>query len=83
MNIEARSPGETAARVAEQVEEIAHDVADSLHSAASTIRKRGEKSSKAIEHIAKSAAARFDEAGAYIEEHDLKHAIKGSRQLVR
>ncbi|HEX4277368.1 MAG TPA: hypothetical protein VHZ74_18555, partial [Bryobacteraceae bacterium] len=65
------------------MDEFAHGTADSLHGAASSVRTGGEKSSRAIEDLAKSTAAKLDGAGTFIEEHDLKHAVHGSRQLVR
>jgi hypothetical protein len=83
MSIETYLPGENAARIAAQVDELAHETADSLHGAASSIRTGGGKSSKAIEDLANGAAAKLDGAGTFIEEHDLKHAVEGSRQLVR
>jgi ElaB/YqjD/DUF883 family membrane-anchored ribosome-binding protein len=70
-------------RIAEQVDSLAHETGESLHGAASSIRQSGQQGSKAIEDLSECTATRLDRAGSYIEEHDLKHAIGGSRQLVR
>jgi ElaB/YqjD/DUF883 family membrane-anchored ribosome-binding protein len=75
--------GKKAPRLGEQVDDLAHETGESLHGAASSIRKRGQQGSKAIEDLAKTTAAKLDKAGSFIEKHDLKHAISGSRQLVR
>ena len=75
--------GAEASRIAEQADELTHEAAGSLHAAASSIRKGGQQSSKAIEDLAESTAARLDGAGTFVEEHDLKHAVGGSGQLVR
>ena len=54
-----------------------------LHGAASSIRKRAQEGAKAIEKLADNTASGLDEAGSYIEEHDLTQTINESRQLVR
>jgi len=68
-----------ASRIAEQVDDLGRETAESLHAAASSIRK----GSKAIEDLAESAADKFDGAGSYVEKHNAKRAIGESRQLVR
>jgi len=55
------------------------ETAESLHAAASSIRK----GSKAIEDLAESAAGKLDGAGTYVAKHNVKRAIGESRQLVR
>lgn len=71
--------GEKPFHIVEQVDNLGHEAAESLHGAASSIRKRAQ----AIEDLAESTASRLDGAGSYIEEHDLTHTIHESRQLVR
>jgi|GEM_PF-3329510 len=83
MSTEEFLRGGKASRMAAQVDDLAHETGESLHGAASSIRKGGERGSKAIEDLAESTAAGLDGAGSYIEEHDLKHAIGESRQVVR
>ena len=68
-----------ASRMAEQVDDFGRETAESLHTAASSIRK----GSKAIEDLAKGTANKLDKAGSYVEEHDVKRAIGESRKLVR
>ncbi len=68
-----------ASRIAEQVDGLGRETAEGLHAAASSIRK----GSKAIDHLAESAANRLDGAGKYVEKHNVKRAIGESRQLVR
>jgi ElaB/YqjD/DUF883 family membrane-anchored ribosome-binding protein len=75
--------GARASRIAEQLDDIGHQAAEGLHTAASSIRKGGQHGSEAIEDLTKGTAARLDRAGSFIEDHDLKHAIGGSRQFVR
>ncbi len=83
MSVMASLLGEKPSRIVEQVDGLNHDAADSLHGAAASIRRSGQKSAKAIEGLAESTATRFDGAGSYIEEHDLKHIIRRFRHLVR
>jgi ElaB/YqjD/DUF883 family membrane-anchored ribosome-binding protein len=68
--------------VVEQVDDLGHEAAESLHGAASSIRKRAQEGAKAIEKLAESTASGLDGAGSYIEEHDLTQTINESRQLV-
>jgi ElaB/YqjD/DUF883 family membrane-anchored ribosome-binding protein len=75
-------PGGKAFRIAEQVDDLVHGTGESLHGAASSIRKGGQQGSKAIEDLSEGTAAKLDSAGSYIEEHDLKHAMDESRRLV-
>jgi ElaB/YqjD/DUF883 family membrane-anchored ribosome-binding protein len=81
-------------RIADQVDDLgreaAHtldharqETAESLHSAASSIRRGGRQGSKAIENLAESIAKPLEGAGSYVKKHDLKRAIGDSRQLVR
>jgi ElaB/YqjD/DUF883 family membrane-anchored ribosome-binding protein len=70
---------EKAFHIAEQVDELGRETAESLHAAASSIRK----GSKAIDHLAESTANKFDGAGTYVAKHNAKRAIGESRQLVR
>jgi ElaB/YqjD/DUF883 family membrane-anchored ribosome-binding protein len=69
---------EKASRVAEQVDDLGRGTAGSLYAAASSIRK----GSKAIEDLAKNTANKLDDAGSYVETHNLKRAIGGSRKVV-
>ena len=70
---------EKASRIVEQGNNLGRETAESLHAAASTIRK----SSKAIEDVAKGTATKLDGAGSYIERHNVKRTIADSRQLFR
>ena len=70
---------EKASRLAEQVDDLGRETAESLHAAASSIRKGW----KAVENVAESTANKLDGAGSYVEKHNAKRAIAGSRQLVR
>lgn len=70
---------EKASRIAEQVDELGRGTAESLHAAASSIRK----GSKAIEDLAESTAGKIDGAGSYVEKHTVKRGIGESRKLVR
>jgi len=69
---------EKASRIAEKVDGLGRDTAESLYAAASSIRK----GSKAIDDLAESTANKLDGAGSYIETHNVKRAIGESRQLV-
>ena len=70
---------EKASRLAKQVDYLGRETAESLHAAASTIRK----GSKAIEDVAESTASKLDGAGSYVEKHNVKRAIAESRQFAR
>jgi ElaB/YqjD/DUF883 family membrane-anchored ribosome-binding protein len=72
-------PDAKASRIAQQVDEFRRETVESLHAAASSIRK----GSKAIEDLAESTANKLGGAGAYVEKHDLKRTIGESRQLIR
>jgi ElaB/YqjD/DUF883 family membrane-anchored ribosome-binding protein len=69
---------EKASRMAEQVDGLGRETAESLHTAASSIRKGSQR----IDHLAESTANKLDGAGTYVEKHNLKRAIGESRQLV-
>jgi ElaB/YqjD/DUF883 family membrane-anchored ribosome-binding protein len=75
--------GWKASRISEQVDDLAHETGERLHGAASSIRKSGKQGAKVVEDLAERTATKLDGAGSCIEEHDLKHAIGESRQLVR
>jgi len=66
-------------RLVEQVDDLGRETAESLHGAASSIRK----GSKAIEDLAENTADKLDGAGSYVEKHNVKRTIGESRQLVR
>jgi len=68
-----------ASRIVERVDDLGRETAESLHAAASSIRK----GSKAIEDLGESTANKLDGAGSYVEKHDLERTIGESRQLVR
>ena len=70
---------EKASRIAEQVDDLGRETAESLHAAAASIRK----GSKAIENVAESTADKLDGAGSYVEKHNVKRAVAESRKLVR
>jgi hypothetical protein len=85
---------EKVSRIAEHVEDLGREAADTLdharnetagglHAAASSIRKGGRQGSKAIEDVAEGAASSLDEVGSYIKKHDLKRTVRDSRELVR
>jgi ElaB/YqjD/DUF883 family membrane-anchored ribosome-binding protein len=76
-------PDGKASRFAGQVDEFAHDAADRLHGAASSVRESGRQGSKAIEDLAESTAGKLDGAGSFVDRHDAKHALAESRQFVR
>lgn len=68
-----------ASRIAAHVDDFGRDTAEGLHTAASSIRR----GSKAIEDLAEGTAKKLDQAGSYVEDHDVKRAISESRKLVR
>jgi ElaB/YqjD/DUF883 family membrane-anchored ribosome-binding protein len=70
---------DNASRIAEQMDSLGREAAESLHGAASSIRK----GSKAIEDVAQSTANKLDGAGSYVEKHNAKRTIAESRRLVR
>jgi hypothetical protein len=69
--------------LAEQVDNVCHEAAESLHAVASSIRKGGQRGSKAVEDLAESAANKLDGAGSFAEDHNLRHTIDDSRQLAK
>jgi ElaB/YqjD/DUF883 family membrane-anchored ribosome-binding protein len=69
---------EKASRIAEQVDGLGRETAESLHAAASSIRK----GSKAVDDLAEGTASKLDGAGTYVETHNVKRAVGESRQLV-
>jgi ElaB/YqjD/DUF883 family membrane-anchored ribosome-binding protein len=83
MNDVTAALGAKASRIAEQLDDIGHQAAESLHAAASSVRKGGQESSEAIEELAKSTASKLDHAGTFVERHNLKRAAAESRGLVR
>jgi ElaB/YqjD/DUF883 family membrane-anchored ribosome-binding protein len=68
-----------ASQAAERVDELGRETAQSLHAAASSIRK----GSKAIEDLAESTADKLDGAGSYVAKHNVKRTLGESRLLVR
>ncbi|MGD1073804.1 MAG: hypothetical protein ABSB15_27140 [Bryobacteraceae bacterium] len=62
-----------------QLDDLGHETAESLHGAASSIRR----GSKTIDDLAESAAGKLDGAGTYVEKHNVKRTLAESRQLVR
>jgi hypothetical protein len=70
---------EKVSRISEKMDNISHDTGGGLHAAASSIRRRSE----AVADLAESAATKLDDAGSYVEEHDLKWMIGASRQILR
>lgn len=83
MSTVASPLGGKPSHIVAQIDNLSYQAAASLHDAASSIRERGHNGAKAIEDIAQSTGSRLDGVGSFIEGHDLKHAIRGSRQLVR
>jgi hypothetical protein len=65
--------------ISEKVDNISHETGGGLHAAASSIRRRSE----AVANLAESAAAKLDDAGSYVEKHDLKWIVGESRQILR
>jgi hypothetical protein len=57
--------------ISEKVDNISHETGGGLHAAASSIRRRSE------------AVANLDDAGSYVEKHDLKWIVGESRQILR
>jgi hypothetical protein len=72
-----------ASRIAEHVDDLGRETAGGLHAAASSIRRGGRQSSKAIKDLAENTANTLDGAGSYVEKHSLKHAFGESRKIVR
>jgi ElaB/YqjD/DUF883 family membrane-anchored ribosome-binding protein len=66
-----------------KLDEVREETGDALHSAASTVRTKGRKSSEAIDNLATSAADRLDATASYIEDHDLQDAFVGLRRFGR
>ena len=62
-----------------QLDDLGRETAESLHGAASSIRK----GSKTLEDLAESTAGKLDGAGTYVEKHNVKRTLAESRQLVR
>lgn len=67
-----------ASQIAERVDGFGREAADSLHAAASSIRK----GSKAIDDVAENTASKLDGVGSYVAKHNMKRAIGESRHLV-
>lgn len=68
-----------ASRIVEQVDDLGRGAAESLHGAASSIRK----GSKTIDNLAETTANRLDGAGSYVGKHTAKRTIAQSRQIVQ
>jgi ElaB/YqjD/DUF883 family membrane-anchored ribosome-binding protein len=64
--------------LASKLNDLGHETAESLHGAASSIRR----GSKTIEDLAESTADKLDGAGTYVAKHNVKRTIAESRQLV-
>jgi hypothetical protein len=71
--------GEKVSRISEKVDNISHETGGGLHAAAASIRRR----SDAVANLAESAAAKLDDAGSYVEKHDLKWIVGESGQILR
>jgi hypothetical protein len=56
---------------------------DALHSAASSVRTTGRKSSDAIGNLATDTANRLDASASYVEDHDLRAVSLGLRRFAR
>jgi hypothetical protein len=69
---------EKAFRIAEQVDDLGRETAESLHAAASSIRKGLD----AIDDLAEGVANKLDGAGSYVATHNVRRAIVESPQLV-
>jgi hypothetical protein len=79
----ADQAGDLGREAANTLDHARHETAESLHAAASSIRRGGRQGSKAIEHLAENIAKPLDGAGSYVKKHDLKRTMADSRQLVR
>ena len=81
---EARESVEELGRSAgRKLDQARDDTGDALHSAASSVRSTGRKSSEAIDNCSTRAANRLDATASYIEDHDLQDAFNGLRKFAR
>jgi len=72
--------GRSASRKVDDAREV---TADTLHTAASSVRKTGRQGSAAIDDLATGAADRLDATATYVEDHDLRDAWIGLRRFGR
>ena len=66
-----------------KLDEARDETGGALHSAASSVRTTGRKSSEAIDNYSTRTADRLDATASYIENHDLGDAITGVRRFAR
>jgi ABC-type transporter Mla subunit MlaD len=66
-----------------KLDDARDETAGALHSAASSVRRTGRRSSAAIDTLAAGAADRLDATGSYIDNHDLQDAFNGLRKFGR
>ena len=66
-----------------KLDEVREETGAALHTAASSVRKTGRKSSEAIDNLATGAADRLDATASYVEDHDLRDVFTGLRKFGR
>jgi ElaB/YqjD/DUF883 family membrane-anchored ribosome-binding protein len=66
-----------------RMDEAREETGDTLHAAASSVRKTGRQSTEAIDNLATGTANRLDATASYIEHHDLRDALTGLRRFGR
>ena len=71
----AKHLGET---LAENIDHVRREAADSLEDAASTVRSSAAHGIDAIDHLAEGAAGRLDSTAKYVREHDPLCAVRNT-----
>lgn len=66
-----------------KLDEARRDIADALHTAASSVRRTGRQGSEAIDNFASGAANRLDATASYVEDHDQREVFNGLRRFGR
>jgi hypothetical protein len=78
----ARQSVEELSRSAASVlDEAREHTGAALHSAASSLRSTATEGSQAIDNIAGGTADRLDATATFVEDHDLRSAVKGVRRF--
>ena len=66
-----------------RLDEARVETGDALHTAASSVRTTGRRSSEAIGNLATGTADRLDASASFLEDHDLREVSLGLRRLAR
>lgn len=77
------SLGELGRSAGRRLDDARDETADTLHAAASSVRRTGSQGSEAIDNLATRAADRLDATASYVEDHDLQDAFDGLRKFAR